>query len=413
MGTSTSLSATSITVDPGSDAVIDLRVRNTGEVVDRFDFSALGDAAGWISVEPASISLLPDTEEQVHVVFHPPRASSTAAGVRPFAIKITSHEDPDGSHVDEGTVEVTPFAERGAELMPRMSRGRRTGRHRLALDNKGNSTADLRVSAIDPEDALTISLDPPRATVAPGTAQLIKARVRPRRRFWRGQPQTHPFQIVIEEDGREPITESASMLQEPLLPPWLWKALAAVVALAVAAIVLWQALLKPTVRTAARDAVAQPVAEAKQAAAVAQRAAAGGAAAGGAAPAGGAPGAATTPQAQASTPTTITPYGDAIDFRLSGAKSSFNVPKDQLLSLTDVVYQNPAGDSGTVEVLRNNDVLFSSALDNFRDLDNHFVSPYLFKGGDSVKLRITCKAPGPGNSACTTAASFSGFVRKG
>ena len=59
MGASVTLTAPSIGVVPGGEATLELRLRNTGTVVDEFSLSVLGDAAGWASVEPPTISLFP------------------------------------------------------------------------------------------------------------------------------------------------------------------------------------------------------------------------------------------------------------------------------------------------------------------------------------------------------------------
>src|SRR5437870_12073428 len=50
----------SISVQPGGEAECELRVRNTGRIVDQFSFEALGDAAPWTTFEPSSVSLFPD-----------------------------------------------------------------------------------------------------------------------------------------------------------------------------------------------------------------------------------------------------------------------------------------------------------------------------------------------------------------
>ena len=50
------------------------------------------------------------------------------------------------------------------------------------------------------------------------------------------------------------------MLQEALLPPWVMKALMALLALLALAAILWLTLLKPAIKSAAKDAVKAPLA---------------------------------------------------------------------------------------------------------------------------------------------------------
>ena len=77
-------------------------------------------------------------------------------------------------------------------------------------------------------------------------------------------------------------------------------------------------------------------------------------------------------------------------------------------SLTDLVMENPNGDTGTITIMRGGDTLFSSALQNFRDLDFHFVAPYRFPSNSSFKVVVTCTTPGAGQT-CTPAVSADGF----
>src|SRR5215471_13417174 len=118
MGASVWLEETEIAVDPGTESVAELRVRNTGAVLDEFSFAPVGMAQGWISVEPSSVSLFPGDEEGVQIHFRPPRLSTTLAGASPFAVKVVPREDPESVSVVEGTLVVAPFEERSVDLVP-------------------------------------------------------------------------------------------------------------------------------------------------------------------------------------------------------------------------------------------------------------------------------------------------------
>jgi hypothetical protein len=94
--------------------------------------------------------------------------------------------------------------------------------------------------------------------------------------------------------------------------------------------------------------------------------------------------------------------GPSIDGRLSPNKS-YQVPSGKLLQLTDIVLENPAGEKGTLSVQRNGTTLLALSLENFRDLDYHFVAPPLFKAGDKLELKGDCT-----NKDCGI--YFSGFL---
>ena len=109
MGASVTLVTPAVAVEPGQVVSIEVRVRNTGSVVDEFALDVLGDAAGWAAVEPPTLSLFPGAEGTAQAVFRPPRAASTPAGAVPFGLRARSREDAAGSAVEEGTVEVGSF----------------------------------------------------------------------------------------------------------------------------------------------------------------------------------------------------------------------------------------------------------------------------------------------------------------
>ncbi len=111
-------------VEPGGQVSAQLRVRNTGSVVDQFTFQVLGDALDWTTVTPPTLSLFPGAEETATHQLAPPRSPQVPAGQIPFGIRVISKEDPQGSVVEEGALDIAPFSDIFAELVPRTSRGR-------------------------------------------------------------------------------------------------------------------------------------------------------------------------------------------------------------------------------------------------------------------------------------------------
>lgn len=472
MGSSASLDRPELAVEPGQQVTAQLRVRNNGVVVDQFTFESLGDGAAWIDVEPPVLSLFPGAEGTVTVQFRPPRASTVSPGATPFGIKVVSAEDAGGSAVEEGVITVGRFADRTVELYPLTARGRRKGRFEIAVDNRGNAPIDVELAGSDPENTCAYQFATHALRVEPGTAHFTKFTVVPHRTFWRGPPKTHQFQVVVTERGAPvelpapvlaaaspapdtpsapttapatplPQTVNGSLLQEALLPPWLIKAVLATIAILLVLWILWITLFKPTVESVARDAVEAPLSsltDKVDALSPADTAGGEAPAGGGDEPPGGGGGATTTtvdaggggggattttidPSSSDTTTTLapvelLTPFGNPADFQLgtgsavlAGTSQSFGNEFSNVFAVTDMVLQNPTGDIGTVQILRDGNVLLSSALENFRDLDLHFVAPYMFQPGQSLIMTITCTTPGPGSAACTTSASFGGFGR--
>jgi hypothetical protein len=417
VGATVTLGATVVQVEPGGEAALEVRLRNTGTVVDEFTIDVLGDAAAWAAAEPPTISLFPGADGTVRIAFRPPRSASIAAGPLPFGIRTQSREDPEGSTVEEGVVEILAFFEPFAELVPRTSRGSRGAGHDVAIDNRGNTRLNAELEAVDEDRLLRFDVDPPGIVVDPGMAGFARLKVKPTKRFWRGAPKTRPFQLHVRPEGTMPITLDGAMLQEPVLPPWFVRALIALALLLVAFILLWLLVLKPTIQSAASEAVDKPIAELKNGVNDALSNAGlptigpGG---GGASPSV-APGP-SSPSGGSGAPPTPTPtpggpviagLGSPVDGRLSAATATKKVTGT--LFVTDVVFSNPNGREGALVLLRDADHLFDIRLENIRDLDYHFVTPIVLTDGQSLNLSLACT--GANASPCDPTVFYSGYTR--
>ena len=116
----------------------------------------------------------------------------------------------------------------------------------------------------------------------------------------------------------------------------------------------------------------------------------------------------TTAPKPASSSSSGLPPGPVVDGRLvltSPGTATFTPPAGKSYQLTDIVLENPKGDTGTITVLRSGTPLMVLALDNFRDLDYHFVSPIVFPSGAKLQLNAACSSPD-----CTPGMYFDGYT---
>jgi hypothetical protein len=430
MGASVLLGDDDLVVVPGTGFEREVRVRNTGSVVDRFELDILGDAAGWTKVEPATINLLPGEESTARILFAPPRTSNVSAGSVPFALRVMSREDTAGSVISEAAVTVSPFLSVSAELVPRTSRGSRVGRHQLAIDNLGNDGAEVRLIGSDPDRLLDFRITPDLFKATAGTATFIKVKVLPKKRFLKGKEKSLPFEVAVVVPGHEPVQVPGVMLQGPIVPPWLLKFLLLVAAIVGALLLLWGTVLKPQVESTAKEVAEKetvPIADAVKASqktadeaatsAEEARVAAGlppkkkgaagaGAGAGGAGTAGAGTTAAAGPGENAT----------ATDFRITTSTLpgpvgvfqpfTYTPPKGKLAWISDIVLQNPRADIGLLQIRRGKTVLLEFGLENFRDLDYHLIQPLRFSHTAPVVIAIECH--NPGTTACTPSVYFTG-----
>src|SRR3954468_342267 len=437
MSASATIPATPLLVQPGGEVSVFIQVRNTGEIVDQYVFEVLGEAAQWASIEPAELSLFPDAEGEIKLTFKPPRDAATAAGSIPFGLKVVSKEHPEDSTVAEGVLEVGLFTDSGAELLPRTSRGRLAGKHELAFDNRGNARVNASLSAADPDNKLRFRFSPPALVSQPGTAPSRKAAVRPKRKFLWAKPRTFPFKVFIEPEGEPPIAVDGTMFQEQLIP----KLTGLLVGLAGLLILLWAFVLRPQIQDTAKNAaatqtkkqdkkiaaVAKNQKDAKQvaaAAAAAKKAADQAKAANKAAAAQIAAAVASEKKKAAKEAAAALKAANAVgapgDQRLASdcgktCAPAFTVAKGSSMSVTDIVLQNPEGDSGKLTLLRDKEPLLVQELDNFLHLDFPFITPIIFGQGQKLVLSVVCNNKPIGTNpaaACTPAVYFSGTTKK-
>lgn len=440
MSLTASLDESSVSAAPGEETALALQVLNSGRTVEEYRFEVVGACAAWSAVEPSVLSLYPGDSGTVSLMLRPPRDSTVPAGETPFGIRVVPTSEESATVVPEGRVTVLPYTETTAELVPRSSHGALSGRHRLAVDNRGNTPVTVRLGARPGTELARVVFAAPELRIEPGRAEFGKLRVRPAKRMWRGTPVTHPFQVFAtpqaaeDQEPLEPVLLDGSYQQEPILPAWLPRALVVAAVILIALVGLWYALLRPAVKSAAREAVTpdavRSAVEADKSASPDEESSDGGGPAGADSAGGdsagsgdGTPGSSESPSPGSSADAAATAPTSA-QVRVSdsvggGANTgtALRVPAGRTFELTDIVVQNPQGDAGTVVVSAGPETrVLSLGLENFRDSDYHFVTPILVPGGGTVTMTIDCRRVGrpvgaPAPARCTESLFLGGNMR--
>lgn len=453
MGVIIALTAASLDADPGAESVLEARVENTGQVVDRILIDVLGVAKEWAEVDSPQLNLLPGTSRVVQVAFRPPRDFSVPAGEVPFGLRAMSHEDPDGSQIVEGVVHVAPFSEIAASLVPRTATGRRHTRFKVVVENRGNHDERLSVSAEDPDAALAFRVGTDAFDAPMGRATIVKLRVTPKKRFLKGARKTLPFQARVRGEQADPVTVDGAMVQRQAMPEWLPAAVAAVLAVAVAVVVLSLTLFKPAVHSSATGGGGHGTGTSgstpTSASTSASTSGSGTASSSGSGSSGQSDqssggtstatgsgptstsdtGSGTTTSDTSSTTTSATtqssstsltpitpppPVGTPVSGVLKAnaapsttfATYAYPVPAGKTLNVNDIVVQNPAGDSGQLQVRAGNTVLFEFGLSTLGAVDDRFAKALQFTPADGLVLAVECQ--NPAGVDCTASITFSG-----
>jgi hypothetical protein len=165
----------------------------------------------------------------------------------------------------------------------------------------------------------------------------------------------------------------------------------------------WFGLLRPEIRRAAEQAVADAKPPATTVAPL--------------------PGSTLPPDNTSVTPTTVPGGAETIvNIPLpvevpqgQTGSSTYAVPSGKVLRITDIVVQNPLADQGSLQVSRDDKVLFSYNLTTmFSDVDQPLVTPLEFAGGEEFVVTVTCTGLGDlTTSACAPRVLASGVLVDG
>ncbi|MFE6843002.1 hydrolytic protein [Streptomyces sp. NPDC057686] len=404
-----------VSVTPGGTASTSLTVRNDSDIVEAYRLEVVGDCAAWTTVEPERVSLYPDTSETVTIRLAPPRSSQVRAGDVPLAVRVLPTEHPESVRVPETTVHIEEFRELRAESAPKRRRGWLRGRYRLAVRNEGNAPVRLGFTPAQPGEELKFDFTPAALKLEPGESAEVVLKVRTGKPVWFGSPVTWPFTVEVAEagdgdgeDGKERQEPDAvrpplevEFVQIPIFPTWLLAVLAALLALLLA----WFMLVRPAVRSTAKEAADQAVQNRPTPAADADGQAPG--AGGGSQPGGG-----------GKSPQPGTGSGGAgagarsgsggsgaggqqssatIDLQTGGGQTktgAYTVPAGKAFGITDIVVANFQGDEGVVTISFGDRKITTIALETFRNQDYHWVTPISITESQTVTVQVTCAKPG-------------------
>jgi hypothetical protein len=218
-------------VEPGTSASARVRIRNTGSTVDGYRLSVVHDPGRWARIDPPEIQLFPGTEGEATLSFSPPRDPRVRAGTYVFGVQAASTSQPGSIGTEQGQVTVEPFQAVAIEITPRVSRGRRSGHHRLTVRNEGNDVARATVRARDPEERVHLAVLPSEMDIEPGAYETVDIEVAPVRPLRRGSEHRWPFEVetTVPPLARDQLT--AVFEQRASGPSWIAAAALLAVAL--------------------------------------------------------------------------------------------------------------------------------------------------------------------------------------
>lgn len=370
-----------VDVTPGTVAVLQLTVVNLGDTTDTFVLTPAGMAAGWTTINPATLTLFGGTQQIVDVEVFPPLLPSTTAGPTSLSIRIIPQSDPDDVRSAETTLIIAGSFDRRLDVLQPALRGRRSATYEMMLENRGNTQASCRLHLIDTSGRVEAEFDPPAAGVEPGGSTLIRMKVRTKGFQWERRARTIPFRIDADQPGSPTATSSATFVQTPMVPEQLVGRVIGLVTVVAVVLAGWFAVVKPAIRDAADTAVREAIPETTATIAPTIDSLTGVTVS------------SSVPEAEDGTIINI-PLSVSVPVGQSDT-AVYKVPAGQRLRVTDLLVQNPNDDQGSLLILRGDVPLFTFALANtFGDVSASLVTPIELLAGEELIVQVTCTSQG-------------------
>lgn len=380
-----------ISVRPGDATSLSLAVENVGDHTESYTIIPAGLTASWTTVTRPNVTLFGGSRDVVEVVVRPPAIHSTTAGPTALAVRIVPQSNPDEGVIAETIIGVLPFDDRRVTTLQPVQRARHRATYEFMVENHGNSLASCRLHLVDASNRVDGSFDPPAVGVAPGSASLVRLHLRAQRGVFRRAERQLDFEIEATEPDHEPVAGRATLIQPPTISTRSVGRVLGLVAALAAVVAAWVGVVRPELRDAAADAVDDRLAELEL----------------GAGPGASVPDSTVPPPPDETEPTipaiTAEPAGEPVAYRISvdvgignSRSESISVPPDSRFHLTDVVPQNPNGDLGTAQLLRNGEILYEWDLGSMMSA-NEFqprITPIPFQPSDNVVLAVDCSVAG-------------------
>ncbi len=369
---------------PGQAAALSLHLQNNTTAEQVVTLRVAGELAAQTVLQTETIYLDPNEHFEVPVIVD--ASVSLVAGPHNCVVEVSADNETTSA---AAIVQIDATAAWTARLGPEQSSSPTGGRHKVALDNLGNVPVTVEIATSTEADVVA-EIAAPTVNIDGGKSANVELRITPHSRFWSGPPVEHPFSVSLVGSNDEQWSLDGLYTQGPRVQPWVVPALAGMLGALLFGTLAWFLLLRPAVEDIAREEAAELDAFQQDELDAAAKEA------------------------------SELPLGEPTDLRLTvqgnpgtTVTESFDFDQNgsrRVLSVTDVILQNPTGAVGRLELLRDGEVLLNQEMANFRDLDFHLVAPFQFDSGSTISLRVTCQTPGPGTTSCEASATTAGFV---
>jgi serine/threonine protein kinase len=209
---------THVIVEAGSFSDVMLTILNRSKFVDHYALTVEGLPPDWVVLPDKQVKLLPEKQDNISVRLHPPRISTSRAGQHRFVLRIASVKYANVFTTIPGTLEINPFYQFKATLLPRLVNA--FEQPVVTIINEGNATDYYTLAATDNQYALAYELPDEPVAVEAGQTVDVSIGVAPRKPILVGSARVQPFDVTVTGKGQIAAMKqlSAALQVQPPIP---------------------------------------------------------------------------------------------------------------------------------------------------------------------------------------------------
>lgn len=190
----------------GERATIEVDVFNGTPIVDEFRVDLVGPwedpiRPEWVTAQPRSLSLFPNTSGTVVLTLDVPAASQLLAGRHVVGIRIRSLTDGSSAHVAELPITIHSQPVVSVHLEPQATAGGSAASSSVVARNLGNVAVNLWLTTADPANAVRFTLDRTEVLLPPDEEARVPLRLQARRPLL-GTGVVRSYSVVADVEDR-------------------------------------------------------------------------------------------------------------------------------------------------------------------------------------------------------------------
>jgi pSer/pThr/pTyr-binding forkhead associated (FHA) protein len=224
-----------VTIDPGRQDTLNLRLVNATGRVEQVEVAVEGFPGEWYQIVqpdgsrattwrvqlvptgPDLTNPVPNSSATATLVLFPPRTPQARAGTYPLSISATTQGEDKVEQVVPTRVHLLPFEGLALTISPTEARGGR-GKYTAEVVNSGNVDADVELT-LETDPGVKLTVDPERLQLVNGGDQRAALKARVRHHFF-GPKKTYGFHVTAAA-GSQRAREGALLVCKPIIPEWL------------------------------------------------------------------------------------------------------------------------------------------------------------------------------------------------